>query len=802
MTIDLLLSPKFVVLEDVIVQGKASPIRMIKDTLEFDADFFKTQTNAVLEDLLRKLPGVEVRQGNEVYVNGQRVNKILVDGKEFFSSDPVVILKNLPTEIIAKIQVADEKNTIAKETRQQKDIPKTINIKLKKEVKKGMFGKFFAGQGTDKRYEAGGILNVFRDTLQVSLVGSSNNQGRGGFSMDDLRDLGGFGRSEGLGGQNSWELSNRYSQGIETNTLAGANVNYNIGKTWQLNGQYFYNGAKRLTTFESASQQFLGDSSLLSNGTSTDNEKNFKHKASIGLKWKQDSTGYLTVLVSGEFNNNTEQGTWDGKTYSKTVPLLSGSYTDRSSFDKHTNLSVNADYSKTFVKRHIDWSLNGSFSNDESNLVSVTNNRYIRMINNFLPDSLLQQRDNSTPNRHVKISNNFSKNWKDKHSVSWKTEYANTQKTIGGDTYQFSETTHQNELITGLSVKLKQEIDWVNNQFYYRYNYKTFAIQTGIAYRNLIIRNSYNHDSVPVLSRTYNLLTPIFNINFKGFGFSFDRYQQEPNSYYLRPVTDSSNPLYTYIGNPDLRPPVNSTYSLEYSKYFDKSNINLSIRGSVNREKDPIINTRQVFPDGKTVSGYRNLKSITNYQTDFSINKSYSKNNWNYDISLNANLYITRSPVVLNQKMINNVTTFAYPSINWFVGYKDKFRWNAGYRMNFNRSKSDDSTFRTSNTTQHTIFNSLHVQLLKRVTWDANVNYNINPGTPDGYQKQWLFCDMSITCSFLKKDRAQVKLSGFDIFNQNQGIHRYASQNYLTSYKMLVQKQYFMLTLLYTIRKF
>ncbi len=801
-TIDVMLSPNFVVLDDVVVMGKVSPIKMNKDTLEFDADFFKSHPNAVLEDLLRKLPGVEVREGNEVYVNGQRVSKIMVDGKEFFSSDPVIILKNLPAEIIAKVQVVDEKNTIAKETREQKDIPKIINIKLKKEVKSGMFGKFFAGHGTDGRYEAGGILNVFRDTLQLSFIGSSNNQGRGGFSMQDLNDLGGFGRSGDVGGQSARGLANRNSQGIETKNLAGVNINYNIGKDVQLNGQYFYNHTDRRTGYETETQQFLGDSVLLTNMRSTGMYGDDSHKMSAGLKWKQDSTGYLTVHINSDFSSNTQQGESDSKRFSANAPLLSGSSGNNSNKGNRSNIYSDISYSKTFVPLRLDWSLNGGFSNSESDQVSATDNRYIRIITNFLPDSLRQLRKYHTPVRRFNISNNFSKNWKDKNSISWRAEYTNSKDVTGGNTYQYSKLTGKDELMPGLSVQLMQHKQRLNNQVTYRYSDKKITIQTGISMRNLAIENSYNYDTIPVINRKYNLVTPVIEINFKGISFNYSRSLQEPYAGSLRPVTDSSNPFYITSGNPNLKPAKSSDYSLGYYKYFDRSKLNFNIWSNINTVKDAIGNSRQVFPDGKTVEGYINLKRVTNYNLSLNVNKSYNKNNWNYNTSFNAGLYNSASPLMLNGKIINTVTTTIYPSMSASVGYKNKFRLQAGYRVNFNQSKSDDSTLRTANTSQHTVYSTLHVQIFRRLSWDANINYNINPGTPAGYKRQWLFCDMALTCSFLKKDRAQVKLSGFDIFNQNEGIYRYAYQNYLTDNKSLVQKQYFMLTLLYTVRKF
>lgn len=785
--IELLLPPQVVTLQDVVVRG-TPPIKMNKDTTEFNADYFKTQPNAVLEDLLRKLPGVEIRNETEVYVNGQRVSKILVDGKEFFSEDPVMILKNLPVEIIGKVQVANEKNTVAKETRQPSEIPKVINLRLKKKFRKGAFGKVFGGYGTQDRYEAGGLLNLFRDTLQVSFIGSSNNQNRGNNYFQD--DNNAFRNNQGGGGG-----------GITTSHMAGANVSYTLPKGIQVSGQYTYNRSHSLTGNEGFSKQLLGDTAQLSNSSSDQLNNNSAHRVGFRLRWKQDSTGYLSMSASANWNDNDGTGSSRNLIYSDRVPLLSQQATARNNFSSRNSVSAYLSYDKTFERLKLDWDVNINYSNNSSKDVTNTNSRYVRLSNALIPDSVIQLRENNTPSRQFNIATGLNKNLGENHTVRWSVEYQNQRQLTGGNTFQFLETSGKNELIPSLSVQLTQLRQRLNSDLGYRFNYKQFAVEAGAVWRYLSLRNTYNYDTIPILQRSFQMLAPKFSISWRGLNFGYTRNLQEPPVYAMRPVVDSSNPLYITIGNPNLQPTKQHHFSLNYYHYFNRAGINVNFWSSADRQADAVSTAKQVFPDGKTVTGYINLSGITVYNAGGGISKNYHKKDWDYNAGLNNYLYINQQPLVLNGVLLKTVSTNIGPSLELGTNYKNKYRLRGNYQVNISKTRSDDASVRTANTVQHTLSGFLSLKFTKHLTYTANANYNISPRLSPGIKTNWLFADMSLLYTFLKKDRGQLKLSGYDIFNQNQGIYQSTYLNYITVNQSLVQRQYFMLTFIYTVRK-
>jgi hypothetical protein len=246
------LRPKNTQLKEVDISSEHIPVVIKNDTVEYNAKAFKTQPNAAVEDLLKRLPGVEVEKDGTIKAHGKTVNKVLVDGKEFFGDDPKVATKNLPADAIDKVQVFDKKSDMAEFTGiDDGERDKTINLKLKDEKRKGVFGKVTGGYGTDERYEARANINSFRKKTQVSLIGLSNNTNQQGFSvMDYVNFMGGFRNMAGGGqggslslnpGDIGVPLNMGSSNGFTTTTATGVNFNYDLGEKTEIRSSYFYN---------------------------------------------------------------------------------------------------------------------------------------------------------------------------------------------------------------------------------------------------------------------------------------------------------------------------------------------------------------------------------------------------------------------------------------------------------------------------------------------------------------------------------------------------------------------------------
>ena len=244
------MTSKAAVLDEVTITQESPPVIFKNDTIEFNAGSFKTKPNAVVEDLLKKLPGVQVDKDGKIKANGEEVKKILVDGKEFFGNDPKIASKNLPSDIVDKVQVFDKKSDQSQFTGfDDGNSTKTINLTLKSDKKNGMFGRASAAPGNKGRYQGSFNLNSFNGEEQISALGMANNTNKKGFSFLDMFNFNG-GMSGGGKGGGGMEITNpglpvqgmgELNNSITTTWAGGLNFNDNWGKNLSVNGSYFYN---------------------------------------------------------------------------------------------------------------------------------------------------------------------------------------------------------------------------------------------------------------------------------------------------------------------------------------------------------------------------------------------------------------------------------------------------------------------------------------------------------------------------------------------------------------------------------
>lgn len=226
------LDPQSVALAEAVVKGVRTPVKVMEDTVEYSAESYRTPPNAVVEDLLKRLPGVEVGSDGKITANGKEVTRILVDGKDFFSDDPTVASRNLPVDMVEKLQVVDRKSDLARMTGVDDGEDETvINLTVKKDRNNGWFGNAEAGYGTDGRYRGTFNINRFSGGNQFTLLGSANNVNEPGFTS------GASGRFRHFGGMN----------GINATQSIGMNFNVGRQETFRVGGDVFYSHSEQNT---------------------------------------------------------------------------------------------------------------------------------------------------------------------------------------------------------------------------------------------------------------------------------------------------------------------------------------------------------------------------------------------------------------------------------------------------------------------------------------------------------------------------------------------------------------------------
>ena len=383
------MDPNTIMLKEAVVVGLKSPITVKEDTIEFNADTYKTQANAVVEDLLKRLPGVEVGSDGKITANGKEVKKILIDGKEFFSDDPTVASKNIPAEMINKLQVIDRKSDLARLTGVDDGEDETvINLSVKKGMNNGWFGTVNAGYGTDDRYAGNVMINHFRDGNQFTILGGGNNVNNLGFGD------GASGRFQRFGGD----------RGVTTSQYAG--INFNVGSKddehFRVGGDIMYSHSDRDTRTRTARQNLLTDSVSYYDASTMARDKGHNLRGDFRIRWEVDSNNTLEIRPNFSFNFNKSSRADSSMTRAGDAALtpvnrsLSNFFNDGKSYEWGTRLIYNHKVA-SHPGRSQSLMLNYRYSNVSEDADTYTDNTYYLLDGN---NQLIDQTANNRRKTH------------------------------------------------------------------------------------------------------------------------------------------------------------------------------------------------------------------------------------------------------------------------------------------------------------------------------------------------------------------------------------------------------------------
>lgn len=388
-------------LATVVIQTTVSPVGQKGDTLQINASQFKVNPDASGEDLVRKVPGITIENG-QVKAQGETVQKVTLDGRDFFGDDATAALRNLPAEIIDKIQIFDRLSDQAQFTGfDDGNTTKSINIVTKANMRNGQYGRLFAGYGTDSRYQAGGNATILKENRRLSLVGNFNNVNQQNFSQQDLlgvtsnaqrggggggprgggrggdgnrggRGGGGGGNFGGFGGGGNFLVGQQ--NGINKTNAAGLNYSDLWGKKVTVSGSYFFNNSNNNTN-EIANTEYFSGSTTRSIDTTLSNSRNNNHRINMRFDYKIDSSNQLLIIPNLSFqdNNSTRyvgrEAFLDGSTAYDRRINQSSTNSSRSG----NNLNNTILYRHSFAKRGRTFSINLNTSYNKNDGGTYTN---------------------------------------------------------------------------------------------------------------------------------------------------------------------------------------------------------------------------------------------------------------------------------------------------------------------------------------------------------------------------------------------------------------------------------------------
>jgi hypothetical protein len=810
---------------NVTVTTRRAPVTINNDTVEFNTENFKTQPNAVVEDLLKKLPGVTVDNDGTVRVNGQKINKVFVNGKEFFTGDPKMATRNLDADAVDKVQVFDKKSDQAEFTGvDDGQSQKAINLKLKKDRNHALFGKAAAGGGTDERYDGQTNLNKFNGDQQFSLIGMANNTNRQGFSISDYLNFtgelsrgmrNGGGITISTGGGNDFGLPvtgfGPGQQGVAKTLAAGLNYNDTWNKKTDANMSVMGNDVNLQTNKSIARQNILPGNEFNYYADNTDNKHTKQERFNMTLDSKFDSTASIRFTPQLGLQQGDSHSASTYSSVSNQGAMLNEGTSASSTHSDALNFNGNALLRKKFAKkgRTLSGTLSMAYNNSTQNGSQNTHNRYYVSANGTpypTPvDSVLnQQSSQEAVSRSLGGNIIYTEPVGRRSLLEFSGFYNISTGTSKKTTYDFGAASGKyDQLNLVQSNDFKNAYQYGGGSFHFRSNLRKISLTAGTSLQSASLVST-NNTSGNRIEQTFTDWLPDFMLQYKmnssrSLTFNINTNTQQPSTAQLQPVLNMSDPLNITTGNPNLKRSYTSSVSLNYfsANMFTQQNFFAFV--SASRTSNAIVNADVVSANGGRTSMPVNANGI--YQLFGTINKGFTlrKLNSRIDLGISANMNHNLSYVNGQENGITNRSIG--PNLNFSYSLENKVDINASARLNISHAGYSLQPQLNSNYLQQVY----GLETVNYLPWgmilNNNFTYTINTGRADGYNISVPYWNASLAKGFLKNRRAELKLSVFDLLNQNNGISINANQNYIENSRYNVVQRYFLLTFTFSLNK-
>jgi hypothetical protein len=828
-------------LSEVIVTDDA-PIKIKQDTIEFKADAFKTKPNATVEDLLKKVPGVQVDKDGNVKAQGETVQKVYVDGKEFFGTDPKLATKNLTADMVESVQVFDDMSDQAKFTKiDDGSKQKAINIKLKKDKKKGYFGRALASGGTDSRYEGNLSINHFNGDKQFSVLANANNINKQGFSFSDIvTAMGGFqnmgggggGGFGGGGGGGGMQISSvkgggimggmfggSSASGITRSISTGLNYNNYIGKKLKIGGNYFYSNTKNEQEKNIFRQTiWTADSSTEQTEDVKSNSTNQNHRFNVRMEYQLDSMNSILYTPSLTVQHSENYSLDSLFSYSITPTkryLAITSNTENSSQRDGLNLNNNVLFRHRFSKigRTITLGWSNTYSQSDGDGVSISPNRF------YNPDgtiyrSLDQDRDTKqkTFTHNNVVSSSYTEPLGKDKLLELNYAYTHNANTSDKKTYDFDPGSGK---YTALNLPLTNYFEnlFVANRVgaNFRVQKKKYNYQLGAGVQFSTLESMSRlavtgKDSL--MKQHYTNFFPVANFNYqpsraKSIRFNYRGRTNQPSLSQLQNVLDVSNPLQLKTGNPNLKQEFSHNINLGYNTFniltfkFFAANFNFSTT------QNKIVNSTDTVSRGVTIIKPENLDGSYNTFGFLTVglpfkNKKLRGSSLNFTTSA---LYNNDVSLLYKRKNITKTITLTQGAGVNFNLMKDKLDLGVNGNVSYFNSKYSLSTTQNTSYFTQTYSGDVSYTFKKNIIFSTDFDYYVNSGRSAGFNQSIPLWNASISKQFLKAKNAELKISVNDILNQNQSITRTTAENYVEDTRSVVLRRYFMVSFLFNLNK-
>lgn len=783
----IILTPNSVVLEEAVIKGTLKQVEVKEDTLIFNADAFKVPEGSVLEELIKKIPGAEVGNDGSIKINGKTVSKILVEGKEFFSNDRNMAMKNLPSNIVEKVKTYDKQSDMAKMTGIDDGEEETvIDLSIKKGMKNGWFGSVDLGAGTKDRLAERININRFEDQTQYALVGSYNNtSGRGG--------------------------------GITKTGMGGLNVVLERGK-FEIGGNVRYQGQKTTSITKSAVQNFITTNASFSNSLNRSVSKNGGFNGDFKIEWKPDSMTTLNFRPSFSVGNSSSNSTGKNATFNDDPYLQQGVDNPLEEMEKiahdikvNQNMTGNKSTGENYsfngrlilnrrlnnLGRNFSVQLNGSYSNNENKSYSLSDVIYFQRNDS----AALTYRYRTTPNtsenftvgfnytepliaKKLFLQTSYRFNYSNRHSDGKAYDMGGVDELITDirntgagylpwDYYNYldddlSRYTDNTNYIHNIDVQLRLVTNYIN-------------MNVGVNVQPQRQRMEYNYQGLDTIAtRNYVRVSPTLNFRYRfnkqhTLRIRYRGNTSQPSITDLFNMTDNSNPLNIRMGNPDLSPSFSNNINIDWNNFLSTTMQSFTARLSFSNTLNAIESRTQYNEEtGGRITQPTNVNGNWNISGNFGWNRPIFVDNFTFNASTSASYSNNVGYIYQNNQSLKNTVNNLRLGENLQFNYRTDL-WDASLFGNLKYSNQKSKLVPTNNraTYDFSYGASGNIYLENGLGFSTNISMSSRRGySSANMNTNELIWNAQVSYRFLKGKAATVSLQAYDILSKRSNISR------------------------------
>lgn len=820
------------------VVEKEVRVEQKNDTSDYNAKAYKTNPDANAEDLVTKMPGITNENGT-IKAQGEQVKKVTIDGKEYFGDDASMALKNIPADVVDRVQVFDRMSDQSNFTGfDDGNSQKAMNIVTKNNMNNGVFGKIYGGYGylTDSRYSAGANVNWFKGDRRLSFIGLSNNVNQQNFSFQDILGMSGQtggGRMMGMGGPGGGRRGGgggfggnsaidnfmvNQQGGITTTHSAGLNYADVWGKLRKVKftGSYFFNLADNNNSSSLTRQYFnAGDSSTYYKENNNNTSRNINHRVNLRIEYVIDSMNTLIFTPKFSTQQNRQTNNIIGENSIAQTELMGTTQSNYQSKNFGYNASGDLVWQHKFRKQYrtISISAGGTVNNKNGSSNQLAFNTFADTSGNTALNQEAENKSQSyTVNGNISYTEPAGKSGM--IQISYVPSY--TWNIADKETFNYDSTNGSYTVLdTLLSNKYNNQYMKQNGGLSYRVKGKQWSLMLGVngQYALLTGRNEFPY-SYTTRRDFFNVLPTLqFNYRFKNnsnLRVNYRTSTSAPGITQLQSVIDNSNPLLLSSGNPALKQTYSHFAMARYGFTNTKKGQSFFAFGSVNYTQNYVANSTFIATADTVLNGDVVLHAGSQFTQPVNTKGNLTVNTFlNYgmpitkikcNINFNAGFTYSRTPSLIN--------TLSNWSNNYGVNgglvlssnINDKIDFTLSYFGNYNIVKNTLQTSSDNNYYTHSANLRFNWMFWKGFVFNTSVQNTLYAGVSQGYNQNIFLWNASLGYKFLKDKSLEVKASVNDILNQNSGVSRTVNDTYIEDTQTQVLKRYLLVSVTYTLK--